>query len=114
PARPDPAEYQRYFRQRLEKLRGGGLYRYEEAVERKLHMVTPLAGSGWPEDLQRAFVGDFGACAKDITGLPFGLTLVREDDPDRIVEVLGESEPGTAVAVFDDRAADSAPTSCSR
>ena len=36
------------------------------------------------------------------------ITPVREDDPDRVVEVLAESNPGTAVVVFNDRAADNA------
>jgi hypothetical protein len=108
PSRPDQTEYQRYFRQRLEKLRGGGLYRYEEAVERKLHLVTPTAASGWPDDLQRAFATDFGACLNDLTGSRFGITTLREDDPDRVVERLDDADPGTAVVVFDDRASDSA------
>jgi hypothetical protein len=108
PSRADQAEYRRYFRQRLEKLRGGGLYRYEEAVERKLHLVTPTAASGWPDDLQRAFAADFGACLNDLTGSHFGITTLREDDPERVVERLGDVDPGTAVVVFDDRASDSA------
>lgn len=108
PSRPDQSEYQRYFRQRLEKLRGGGLYRYEEAVERKLHLVTPTAASGWPDDLQKAFVADFGACLNDLTGSRFGITTLREDDPDLVVERLGDVDAGTAVVVFDDRASDSA------
>jgi hypothetical protein len=108
PDRADVREYLRYFRQRLEKLRGGGLYSYEEAVERKLHLVTPATGGGWTEQLQQAFVADFSATIKDITGLQFRVTTVREDDPDRIVEILGESTPTTTVIVFDDRAADNA------
>lgn len=108
PSRPDRSEYQRYFRQRLEKLRGGGLYRYEEAVERKLHLVTPKAASGWPDDLQRVFAADFGNCLNDITGSRVDVTTLREDEPDRVVDRLGEVEPGTAVVVFDDRVSDSA------
>jgi hypothetical protein len=108
PDRADVQEYQRYFRQRLEKLRDGGLYYYDEAMERKLHLVTPTIGNGWTEELQQAFVTDFSASIKDITGLQFRVTTVREDDPDRIVEVLWESHPGTTVIVFDDRAADNA------
>jgi hypothetical protein len=108
PDRHDVGSYQRYFRQRLEKLRGGGLYYYDEAVERKLHIVTPKTGNGWNDDLQQAFVSDFSATIKDITGLQFRVTTVREDDPDQIVEVLGEANHGTTVIVFDDRAADNA------
>ncbi len=108
PSRPDQPEYQRYFRQQIEKLRSGGLYRYEEAVERKLHLVTPTAAAGWPDDLQKSFVADFGACLNDVTGSRFGITTLREDDPERVVERLGDVDPGTAVVVFDDRASDSA------
>jgi hypothetical protein len=108
PERPGFREYKRYFRQRLEKLRAGGLYYYEEAVERKLHLVTPTAGGGWTEELQQAFAADFSATMKDIADLQFRVIPVREDDPDRIVEVLAESSPGTAVVVFDDRTADNA------
>jgi hypothetical protein len=108
PSRPNMAEYHRYFRQRLEKLRGGGLYHYDEAVERKLHLVTPAAGSGWPDELQKDLIADFGACLNDITGSRFGITTVRKDDPERVVERLAELDPGTAVVVFDDRTSDSA------
>lgn len=108
PQHPDLREYQRYFRQRLEKLRNGGLHYYEEAVERKIHLVTPKTGGAWTEELQKAFATDFGATIKDISGLQFRITPVREDDPDTIVELLGQSNPSTAVVVFDERAADNA------
>lgn len=105
PAAPDVQEYQRYYRDRLTNLRRGGLYRYEEAVERKLQMITPTA---WDANLNQAFVQDFQKSMEGITGLGFKITANREDDPDRMIEKLGEVSPGTAVVVFDNRATDRA------
>src|SRR5262249_10246368 len=63
---------------------------------------------GWTDELQQTFVSDFSATIKDIAGLRFRVTTVRENEPERIVEILGESNPGTTVIVFDDRANDNA------
>ena len=107
------SEYGRYYRERLEKLKGGGLYHYEAAVERKLFVVTPKSGNGWTDELRDAFIADFGKVIQDITGSRFSLTQLREDDPDRVVEVLakiadGMGGAGTTVIVFDDRLANGA------
>jgi hypothetical protein len=113
PLQATTAEYARYFRERLEKLKSGGLYHYAAAVERKVLVVTPKSGNGWTEELQAAFVADFGKTIQDITGSRFSLTQVREDDPERMVEVLdkvaeGQGGPGTTVIVFDERLANGA------
>jgi hypothetical protein len=107
------AEYSRYYRERLEKLKGGGLYHYPEAVERKLIVVTPKTSNGWINELQSRFVADYGKVIQDFTGARFSITEVCEDDPDRIVEALGkiadgQGEAGTAVIVFDERTANGA------
>ncbi len=106
-------EYERYFRERLEKLKGGGLYHYPPAVERKLHLVTPKQGGLWTKELQTGFVTDFGKVIQDITGTRFAITELREDDSDRIVDALGkiadtQGGPGTAAVVFDERVANGA------
>jgi len=113
PREATTGEYGRYFRERLEKLRGGGLYHYAAAVERKLFVVTPKSGNGWTDELQAAFVADFGKVIQDITGSRFSLTQVREDDPEKVVEALdkiadGQGGAGTTVIVFDDRLANGA------
>lgn len=107
------AEYSRYYRERLEKLKGGGLCHYPAAVERKLFVVTPKEGDGWSRELQAGFIADFGKVIQDVTGARFAITEVREDDPDRIVEALGkiadtQGEPGSTVIVFDERRANGA------
>ncbi|MBI3465894.1 MAG: hypothetical protein HY000_22995 [Planctomycetes bacterium] len=113
PRQATTAEYGRYYRERLEKLKSGGLYHYAPAVERKLLMVTPKSGNGWTDELQTAFIADFGKVLQDITGSRFSLTQVREDDPERVVEVLdkitdAQGGTGTTVIVFDDRLANGA------
>ncbi len=113
PREETTSEYGRYYRERLEKLKGGGLYHYEAAVERKLFVVTPKSGNGWTDELQDAFIADFGKVIQDVTGSRFSLTQLREDDPDRVVEVLakiadGMGGAGTTVIVFDDRLANGA------
>lgn len=113
PREATAGEYGRYFRERLEKLKVGGLYHYAAAVERKLFLVTPKSGTGWTDELQAAFVADFDKVIQDITGLRFSLTQVREDDPDRVVEALDkiadeQGGAGTTVIVFDDRLANGA------
>lgn len=107
------AEYGRYFRERLEKLKCGGLLHFPAAVERKLFMVTPKTGNGWTNELQTNFVADFGNVIQSITGARFSITEVREDDPDQIIESLsriadGQGEAGTTVIVFDERRANGA------
>jgi hypothetical protein len=110
PCRATVDEYERYYRQRLDKLRGGGLYYYPEAVERKLFLVTPRTRRSWTEALQTTLLGDFTRVIQDISGARFSLSAVREDDPERIIEVLGRTAeqqggPGTAVVVFDEQSA---------
>ena len=78
PAAPSVGEYQRYYRDRLRNLRSGGLFRYEEAVERKIQFVTP---SSWDAKLDKVFVQDFQKCLEGIAGLGFKITASREDDP---------------------------------
>ena len=95
-------EYRRYYRERLDRLRGGGLFRYEEAVERQIHLVTPEPAGRWTEDLNRAFTEDLLSCLKDLVGAPFKSVAVREGDTERIIDRLTSLEPGTAVIVFDD------------
>lgn len=106
------AEYSRYFRERLEKLKEGGLFHYSVAVERKLFLVTPKTGNGWTNELQTGFVADFGKVIQDITGARFSITEVREDDPDRIIEKLAkiadDQGEATTVIVFDERTANGA------
>lgn len=105
PVNPSEKEYKTYFQERLEKLRNGGLYRFEEAVGRKLHVVTP---SSWAEDLQERFVEDLGNSVRGLSGVSLKVTPIREDDVERIVSRLQSGEPSTAVIVFDDRMNDSA------
>jgi hypothetical protein len=105
PENPSEREYKTYYQERLEKLRGGGLYRFEEAVGRKLHIVTP---SSWSDDLQKRFVDDLTNAVRGLSGIALKVTPVREDDVERIVSRLQSGEPGTAVIVFDDRLNDSA------
>ena len=76
---PTVAEYRRYYRQRLEMLRDGGLYRYSQSVERAINIVTPTAKSGWSDDLQSTFVRNFVDCMGDFTGLTFKV----QEDPRR-------------------------------
>lgn len=106
PPAVDRQEYVRYFRQRLDKLRCGGLYRYEESVPRELQIVTPSAG--WGDELQEAFIDDFTGCLEDISGRTFTVNPVRADNCDQIVQRLTGIAPTTAVVVFDNRMADSA------
>jgi hypothetical protein len=113
PKEATSSEYGRYYRERLEKLKGGGLYYYPAAVERKLFLITPKKADGWTPELQTAFIADFGKVIQDIAGSRFSITEVREDDPDRIVEALGkiahsQGDAGTAVIVFDERVASGA------
>ena len=68
---------------------------------------------GWTDELQSAFVADFGKVIQDITGSRFSITQVREDDPRRMVEALGkiadgQGDAGPTVIVFDDRLANGA------
>lgn len=108
PPANDRADYASYFRQRLEKLRNGGLYRYEESVPRELQIVTPNGGAGWGSELQEAFLDDFTSCLEDISGRTFKVNPVRADDCDQIVQSLSGVTPNTAVVVFDNQQADSA------
>jgi len=103
PQVPTLDEYKRYYEERMRRLRGGGLYRFEPSVERRLFVVAPTADSKWSDELQKAFLDDVGATLRGFVGAPFALVPVREGDPDRIVETLSRSEPGNAVVVFDDR-----------
>jgi len=106
PERVGLAEYQRYFRQRAEKLKNGGLYRYEDSVPRVLWLVTPTARGNWSDGLQQAFVTDFCNCLTDISGKTFSTRVVRVDACEQIPERLRNETPSTTVIVFDDSQVD--------
>jgi hypothetical protein len=84
------------------------MFRFEQTVDRKIHVVTPAASDQWPDDLQRAFVEEFGGVMKDLVGKKFDLIPVRADNPEQARERLSKAAPGTAVVVFDDAADESA------
>lgn len=102
PAAPVLHEYQRYYRERPDRLRSGGVFRFEQTVERRIHVVTPGAGHGWPDELQAAFLSDFGEVMKDLVGKKFDLVSVRAGAPDEARQKMAKIAPGTAVVVFDD------------
>jgi hypothetical protein len=111
PAAPRAADYRRYYTERLERLRRGGVYRFEPTVPRKIHLVTPAASGGWPDALQQAFRADLKAALDNLVGSPFTLVPVRADDPDEVgARLSAVSSPGTAVVVFDDRTSPAAHT----
>lgn len=101
-------EYRRYYRQRMEAIRDGGFYHYNQAVEREVYIVTPTTRSGWSDALQCAFVRDVVDCMANFTGLTFRVQEVRADGADDIIERLKRLQPRTAVIVFDDRVGDPA------
>lgn len=94
--------YQRYYRDRPTRLENGGVFRFEQTVERKLHVVTPPSGANWPDELQQTFLTDLGAVMKDLVGKKFELVPVRAAGAAQARERLCKATPGTAVAVFDD------------
>jgi hypothetical protein len=96
--------YRRYFKERSEKLAGGGAFRFEPHVERSVYVVTP----NWDDALDRQYAKDLQASLCGITGLPFQLQSVRADTPEETVERLLRFRPGTAVIVFDPRTTDQA------
>jgi hypothetical protein len=103
PARPALPDYQRYYRERPDRLRGGGVFRYEQTIDRKIHVVTPSPGDRWPDELQQAFLADFGDLMKDLVGKKFELVPVRADGARQARERLAKvTTPGTALVVFDD------------
>ncbi len=108
PARPALQEYQRYYRERSERLRNGGVFRFEQTVDRRIHVVTPPTGAGWPDDLQATFLRDFGEVMKNLVGKNFDLVPVRAATPDEARQKLAKTTPGTAVVVFEDTTDESA------
>ena len=44
------AEYQRYYRERMEAVRNGGVFYFDEAAGREIYLVTPSISSTWPRD----------------------------------------------------------------
>jgi hypothetical protein len=102
PSGPVLHEYQRYYRERPDRLRSGGVFRFEQTVARVIHVVTPPAGDGWPDDLQAAFLAGVGEVMKDLVGKKFDLVSVRAATPDEARQKLAKATPGTAVVVFDD------------
>ena len=101
-------DYQKYFRRRLDLLKNGGLFHYDESVPRILHFVTPAATSGWSDRLQEALVRDFTACLDDISGRTFRVNCVRADGYEQISGELSAHDPTNAVIVFDDQLDDGA------
>ncbi len=99
-------DYREYYRQRLEKLRDGGLYRFESSVPRELWFVTPTARGNWSDALQQVFVADYCREIENITGLTFTAHVTRADDHAQLVERLRRETPATAVIVFDERELD--------
>jgi hypothetical protein len=108
PRNPTVTEYKRYYRQRMEALRDGGFYHYNQSVERAINIVTPTARSGWSDEIQYAFVRDFVDCMANFTDLTFRVQEVRADGSDEILDRLKGHHPGTAVIVFDGKHSDPA------
>lgn len=108
PRSPTIEEYKRYYRQRMDMLRDGGFYHYNQSVERAINIVTPTARSGWSDELQCGFVRDFVDCMANFTDLTFSVQEIRADGSDEILDRLKGKRPGTAVIVFDDKRSDPA------
>ena len=101
PNEPNLEEYKRYYRERLEFLRNGHLYHYDEAVPRHVHIVTPKESDRWSKNLHDKFIEDFLNCIASMTKLNFTAKQLRADSTDEIVERLEACRSGTAVVVFD-------------
>ncbi len=99
-------EYKRYYREREESLRRGGLYRFEQTVPQELWFVLPRAIGRWSTKLQEEFTSLFRDCLQDITGSIFRLNVTVARDCDDIVSQLAEKRPSTAVVVFDETEVD--------
>jgi len=106
PEKPTKAGYGRYYHQRVDSLKNGGLYYYEEAVPTNIQLVTPWVPSTWPPELQDAFVQDFTDCIQNVTGRRFEITTICADTHEQIVQQLSRHEPKMAVIIFDDRTTD--------
>ena len=102
PASPGLEQYRRYYGDRPIQLGNGGVFRFEQTVERKLYVVTPPSGGHWPDDLQQGFLSDLGAVMKDLVGKRFEMAPVRANGAMQAKERLSKVTPGTAVVVFDD------------
>lgn len=102
PREPAMHEYQAYYRDRPDRLRAGGVFRFEQTVDRRIHVITPPSGEGWPDELQAAFLRDFGEVMNDLVGKKFELVAVRAATPDDARQKLAKATPGTAVVVFDE------------
>jgi hypothetical protein len=103
PSRATQEEYARYYRQRVETLRNGGLFRYEDAVPRNLWIVTPQERGRWSAKLQQHFAETFLQELQNISGRTFSAKVARADDCQQIADVLQREQKGSAVIVFDDR-----------
>jgi hypothetical protein len=115
PAKPTIHEYRRYYGERMDTLRNGGVFRFEPSTGRDIHLVTPVGSSSWPDTLQKAFVQDFAESISNLVGQTFFIHEVRADPVTTIVERLEDAGADrlhggrTAVVVFDDRVRDPAP-----
>jgi hypothetical protein len=101
-------EYQRYYRGRMDALRDGGVYHFNQAVDRAINIITPSAKTGWSDDLQSVFVQDYVDCIANFTGLTFRVQEIRADGADEIIDRLKGSRTGTVVIVFDETRGDPA------
>jgi hypothetical protein len=104
PQRNTREEYARYFRQRSEMLRDGGIFRFEPSKSRTIHVVTPSSDDA----LERYFTKDLQQRLCDYTRLPFQIQGVKADTPELAIEKLRVITPGTALIVFDPKSTDQA------
>jgi hypothetical protein len=103
PQAPTLKEYKRYYREREDALRRGGLYRFEQTVPKELWFVLPRATGSWSTKLQDEFLRLFRDFLQDIAGSTFRLNVTTAHDCDDIVRQLADKPPSTAVVVFDEK-----------
>lgn len=103
PQTPTLQEYKRYYREREEMLKKGGLYRFEQTVPQELWFVLPRSTGRWSGKLQDEFLRLFRDFLQDITGSTFRLNVTVASDSAEIVHQLADKRPSTAVVVFDER-----------
>lgn len=106
PQAPTLKEYKRYYREREEALKKGGLYRFEPTVPQELWFVLPRPTGRWSTKLQDEFLRLFRDFLQDITGSTFRLNVTVANDSDEIVRQLASKRPSTVVVVFDERELD--------
>lgn len=102
PRRATTRDYRHYYRQRLELLSNGGLYRLDPSIERRVFVVAPNDDSRWPDALQSALLEDLSKTLEGFAGEPFKLVSIRENEPDRIIERVQAAGGENAIIVFDD------------